>query len=224
MPTVISFISRKGGTGKTTNAINMATTLFNSSYKTILIETDTNYTLSTIRKLDLFKHGEEVLNQSLRIVGSHESNVTDDIHELKQMGSYDYIIVDSAGKTTDTFTKELCLASDIVVVPTSLSQSDLLVAYQTIQDLKPACEMNKNLRIVVLPNRIHNRTANQTIIDALQKLNTEVILPYIPYKVSYSQVSTIKPMKEYLPIVENIIKQKLYVQKNKHIERFESAS
>jgi chromosome partitioning protein len=224
MTTVISFISRKGGTGKTTSAINTATTLFNGNFKTILIETDTNYTLNTLRKLDLFKYGEEMLNNSLRIVGAHESNVTDDINVLKHMESYDYIVVDSAGKTTDNATKDLCLASDIVVVPTSLSQSDLLVAYQTIQDLKPAQELNKKLRIVVLPNRIHGRTANQTILGALQKLNTEIILPFIPYKVLYSQISTIHSIKEYVPTVENIIKQKLYGPKNRHTQRAESLS
>lgn len=224
MATVISFISRKGGTGKTTSAINTATTLFNSKLKTILIETDTNYTLSTIRKMDLFKHGEEVVNNSLRIVGAHESNVIDDINKLKQMGTYDYIIIDSAGKTTDNSIKELCLASDIVVVPTSLSQSDLLVAYQTIQDLMPACQLNKKLRIVVLPNRIHSRTAGPTIISALQKLNAEIILPFIPYKVLYSQISTITSLKEYIPVVENIIKQKLYGKKDKHSQRTESVA
>ena len=98
MSTVISFISRKGGTGKTTSAINTATTIFNSNRKTILIETDTNYTLSTIRKMDLFKHGESILSKSLHIVGSHESNVVDDINKIKQMGSYDYIIVNNEEK------------------------------------------------------------------------------------------------------------------------------
>lgn len=224
MSTVISFISRKGGTGKTTNAINTATTLFNSGLNTILVETDTNYTLSTIRKMDLFKYGEEAVNKSLRIVGAHESNVIDDINKLKQMEVYDYIIIDSAGKTTDNSIKELCLASDIVVVPTSLSQSDLLVAYQTVQDLKPACQLNKKLRIIVLPNRIHSRTANPTIINALEKLNTEIVLPFIPYKVLYSQISTIKSLEEYIPIVENIIKQKLYGKKSKHAQRAEPVS
>ena len=55
MTQVLSFISRKGGSGKTTNAINLATTLQNRRKKVILLETDTNYTLNSLRKLELFK-------------------------------------------------------------------------------------------------------------------------------------------------------------------------
>lgn len=219
MPTVISFISRKGGCGKTTNAINTATTLFENGFKTILIETDTNFTLSTIRKMELFKYGEEVIAKSLHVVGSHESNVAEDIAILRKRKSYDFIVVDNAGKTTDNGTKELCLASDIVVIPTGLTQSELLVAYQTIQDLKPACTINKKLKIVVLPNRIHPRTSVGNIMQALKKLEAEVILPFIPAKVSYTQMSTIFPKQEYKSIVECLIKQKLYVNKVQHTKR-----
>ena len=57
MTKIISFISRKGGTGKTTNAINLATMLHSLGHKVALIETDTNYTLNTLRKLEVFKSG-----------------------------------------------------------------------------------------------------------------------------------------------------------------------
>ena len=52
MAKVISFISRKGGTGKTTNAINLSTMLHSLGHAVALIETDTNYTLNTLRKLE----------------------------------------------------------------------------------------------------------------------------------------------------------------------------
>lgn len=55
MAKVISFISRKGGTGKTTNAINLATSLHETGKKVLLVETDANYTLSTLRKWNCSK-------------------------------------------------------------------------------------------------------------------------------------------------------------------------
>ena len=58
MAKIISFISRKGGTGKTTNAINLATTLYQMGKRVLLIETDANYTLNTLRKMELFKAKE----------------------------------------------------------------------------------------------------------------------------------------------------------------------
>jgi len=59
MAKIISFISRKGGTGKTTNAINLATTLNSMGYKICVIETDTNYTLNTLRQMEVYKLGEK---------------------------------------------------------------------------------------------------------------------------------------------------------------------
>lgn len=58
MAKIISFISRKGGTGKTTNAINLATALHHSGRHVILVETDTNYTLTTLRQLEKLKTEE----------------------------------------------------------------------------------------------------------------------------------------------------------------------
>ena len=46
--------------------------------------------------------------------------------QLKERKNTDFIIVDSAGKTTDEGIKKLCLVSDAVIVPTSLTQNDLL--------------------------------------------------------------------------------------------------
>ena len=54
MTKIISFISRKGGTGKTTNAINLATYLAKKKNNIILVETDPNYTINSLRKLELF--------------------------------------------------------------------------------------------------------------------------------------------------------------------------
>jgi chromosome partitioning protein len=39
----------------------------------------------------------------------------------------------------------------MVIVPTSLTQNDLLVTYQTVTDLAPARNLNAKLKILVLP-------------------------------------------------------------------------
>ncbi len=181
MTRVISFISRKGGTGKTTNAINLSTMLHNLGYKVLLIETDTNYTLNTLRKMEIYKSGakEEAV---FKIIGSDDDKVADELQGLKVQNTYDYIIVDSAGKTTDAGIKKLCLISDAAIVPSSLTQNDLIVTYQTIEDLSPAKALNTNLKIFVLPNRIHSATKIATVLDAMDNLAAEVLEITVPQK------------------------------------------
>jgi len=206
MTKVIAFISRKGGTGKTTNAINLATMLDNLGHKVALIETDTNYTISTLRKMEVYKSDakEDAL---FDVIGSNDENIANEITEMKSNGAYDFVIVDSAGKTTDEGIKKLCLVSDGVIVPSSLTQNDLLVTYQTIKDLSPAKEINGALKIMVLPNRIHSLTKQATIEDAMSNLDAKILDVAVPQKNLFVNFSTIMPEKEYLDIAKAILKQ-----------------
>lgn len=203
MTKLISFISRKGGTGKTTNAINLATIIHSLGFKILLVETDTNYTLNTLRKMELFKTGAKD-SQLFPIIASDDEKISAEIDAYLKK-SYDYIIIDSAGKTTDNGIKKICVSSDLVIIPTSLTQNDLLVTFQTLEDLKPAKTLNKKLKIAILPNRINSLTKNKTITNMLSELDAVILENFVPAKNLYTQFSTILPEKDYLPISKEIL-------------------
>ena len=202
MPSIISFISRKGGTGKTTNAINLATTLHHMGKRVLLVETDTNYTLNTLRKMEVFKSGA---HGGFELLGSQDGQIADELAQLKERRNTDVIIVDSAGKTTDEGIKKLCLVSDAVVVPTSLTQNDLLVTYQTVADLAPARALNPKLRIIILPNRIHSSTNLFTVRETLKNLDAIILPVMVPQKNLFVNFSTLEAEKEYHPIAQAIL-------------------
>lgn len=204
MAKVISFISRKGGTGKTTNAINLATTLHQLGKKVVLVETDTNYTLNTLRKMELFKSGSD--KNGFDILGSQDNQVAEELNALRENKKTDIVVVDSAGKTTDEGIKKLCLVSDVVVVPTSLTQNDLLVTYQTVTDLAPARELNPGLKILILPNRIHSQTNLYTVRENLKNLDAIILPIIVPQKNLFVNFSTVDAEKEYQPVAQEILK------------------
>jgi chromosome partitioning protein len=204
MAKVISFISRKGGTGKTTNAINLATTLHHMGKRVILVETDANYTLNTLRKMEVFKSKDD--HNGFELLGSQDSSIAQELSALRENKKTDVIVVDSAGKTTDEGIKKLCLVSDIVVVPTSLTQNDLLVTYQTVTDLAPARELNPQLRILILPNRIHSATNLYTVRENLKNLDAIILPIIVPQKNLFVNFSTVEAEKEYQPIAQEILK------------------
>lgn len=203
MTKIISFISRKGGTGKTTSAIHFATMLHSLGHKLVMLETDTNYTLNTLRKMELYKTGAKE-SAVFPIIGSEDHRVLEDINQIKEKNP-DFVIVDSAGKTTDEHIKRLSIQSDLVIVPTSLTPNDLLVTYQTVEDIKPALNENKKLKILVLPNRVHSATKIDTVKDALSELDAEILEVKVPAKNIFANFSTILAEKEFLPIAKAIL-------------------
>ena len=203
MVKVISFISRKGGTGKTTNAINLSTSLANTGKKILLIETDANFTLTTLRKMEAFKSKK---TENFGVAGSSDETVAEELIRLKEEKKYDYVIVDSAGKTTNEGIKKLCLVSDTVVVPTSLTQNDLLVTYQTVTDLGPARELNPSLKILILPNRIHTSTGLHTVLDSLKNLDATILPIVVPQKNLFANFSTIDVEAAYDGVFKEIMK------------------
>lgn len=204
MAKIISFISRKGGTGKTTNAINLATTLHDKKKKVILIETDPNYTVNSLRQLELFKT-KQAASSFFHVVVSEDDEVAHELKKLVKNSDYDYIIVDSAGKTTDKGIKELCLESDLVLLTTSLNQNDLLVTYQTVKDILPATQLNPKLKLLILPNRINRFTSRREVANVLGDLKVTVVKNYVPDKKVFYQASTLKSERRYLPVANEIL-------------------
>ena len=125
--------------------------------------------------------------------------------KIKSSNKLDFIIVDSAGKTTDEGIKKLAMKSSAIIVPTSLTQNDLLVTYQTVTDLAPAREINKDLKIIVLPNRIHSLTGDHTIYDALSDLDAHILHARVPQRTLFVNFSTITPEKQYNEVATKIL-------------------
>ena len=171
--------------------------------RVLLVETDTNYTLNTLRKMEIFKSNNG--KNGFELLGSQDGQVADELAAMKQRRSTDYIIVDSAGKTTDEGIKKLCLVSDAVIVPTSLTQNDLLVTYQTVSDLAPARQLNPTLRIIILPNRIHSSTNIFTVRENLKNLNAIILPVMVPQKNLFVNFSTLEAENEYQPIAQAIL-------------------
>lgn len=205
MTKVISFISRKGGTGKTTNAINLATWLAGKEKRVVLIETDINYTLNALRKEEL-KENVTSPPEYLKLDSSEETSMVKMIKSHQKDGSWDYIIVDSAGNTSEYGINRLGDQSNVVIIPTSLGKNDVMVTKETIKDVLPAINENGNLRIVVLPVRVHSRTKIETVQNALSHLDVEIMNVFVPARKVYTQITTMSATDGYEMIAEEIIK------------------
>src|SRR5687767_2128413 len=161
MTKVISFINRKGGTGKTTSAINTATALRQMGFEVTLMETDVNYSLSHVRNKELASTGEGG-GKFPELMQTEEDSVEKLIKAFRR-NMIDFVIVDGAANMGSDAIRSISANSDVVVIPTSLSEVEVMVSESTLNDIRPVMLQKRHLKVVVLANRIHFLTAHETV-------------------------------------------------------------
>lgn len=116
MTMTISFLSQKGGPGKSTLARMAAVAYAQAGWDTMLLDTDTHQSTSARWYARRQEAGLDTINLSVSTTGAPSRN-----------GGHDLIIVDGAPHATKQ-TVELAQSSDLIIIPTGLSVDDLAPA------------------------------------------------------------------------------------------------
>lgn len=110
---IISLVSPKGGVGKTTDVIQLATGLARCGYKVAAIETDLQKSL-----VNWNRHENAIFD-------IYQAKDESDVYSLRKSlkDEYDFVIVDGAGHLS-AITAACVIVSDLVIVPLSPSPLD----------------------------------------------------------------------------------------------------
>lgn len=204
MTKVVSFINRKGGTGKTTSAINTATALREVGFEVTLLETDINYSLHEIRSRDLAATGEgggrfpELLQT--------EETATEKLIKSLRKNMVDFVIVDGAANMSGDAVRRISTISDVVIIPTGLSEIELMVTGITLREIQPLMEQKKNLQVVLLANRVHFLSSHETVKGALAHFKVPVLDVHIPNYKLYTYLNTMSPADCYRSVANAILR------------------
>ena len=159
--TVLTFASSKGGAGKTTSAIILATTLSRSK-KVCVIDAD------PAKRLSSWAEKGPLPARMCVIVSRGERHIHDEIEEAK--GNFDYVIIDLEGAATRMNAFAMG-ESDLVVIPMGDEQQDAEGAIETLQEV--ALEAKAMRREI--PVRILFARTKAAVKSRLQKsLNAQV--------------------------------------------------
>jgi chromosome partitioning protein len=146
----ILIMSRKGGSGKSTTAMNMATRFAKAKYQVALMDFDPQKTLTKwFNRRDEYMQGKNTILHS----AATESSFKDEVKNLEQAGC-DVLIIDTP-PTINDFHNELLDIADFALVPTKTTMEDL----ETIAEVVDAIESNETAYGFVI-----NETKNKTLL------------------------------------------------------------
>lgn len=145
---IITIANSKGGSGKSTITINLATKLALEGKDVLVIDTDEQ------KSLDKFSNirNDCEIQPIFTCVSKSGNALTDTIKQM--ITKFDFILIDTKA-TINPEQKKSMLLSDYVIVPTTTSQidlSELLNMFSYVSDVK---DLNEDLKTFIILNRIN---------------------------------------------------------------------
>lgn len=173
---VITIAQQKGGAGKTTLTLHLATTLHKQGHKVICLDIDPQESLSQWYRRRLQRKSEDLISPEVKTVSGWR--VTSEISRYKN--DYDYILIDTP-PNLDTETRIAIRNADIVLTPVQPSPLDL---WSTEAVLK-LCERERTLCKLVL-NRVRHSNINDVIREQLRSMRGSIANTTIGSRVAFA--------------------------------------
>lgn len=181
---IISILNQKGGVGKTTLSIHIASALALGGKKVLLIDADAQRSA-----LDWSSAREQ--EPILTVVGMPSNTIHKQIKLIKE--DYDFIVIDGPPRIYDV-AKSCIAASDLVLIPVQPSPYDVWSANEVvklIQEVKEPLSSYKEIKAAFIINRVITKTViGRDVKEALDQYDIPVIEPSIHQRVSYAETAS----------------------------------
>jgi chromosome partitioning protein len=179
---ILSVVSQKGGTGKTTVATNLAACYATMGQEVLLIDADPQHSA-----LDWKADRPQEL-PNINALHLPEKNLFQETQNLKR--KYELIIIDGGGRITAT-ARAAVAAADFIVIPTLPSKFDMLSTEEFIQTVINEVQTYKSVVSGgVLLNQLQASTAiGRAAVEYLETLHYPVFETKLHLYVAYREAA-----------------------------------
>ena len=181
MALTIAVSSLKGGVGKSTITLNLATCLHQAGHRAIVIDTDPQGTCRMWAA-----KAAEVEREGPPVVAMDGKTLRRDLERVSK--GFDVAIIDCPPRM-GAETRAAMLASDLVVLPVTPGAADVWALRETIAVLAEARQMRDELRAVIVLNRSDRTTLAKLALAALGELDVEVLDATLRNRVAYGEAT-----------------------------------
>jgi chromosome partitioning protein len=175
---IISLLNQKGGVGKTTLALHIATGLAQKGLKCLVIDADKQNSA-----IDWGANREEP--PLFPILGLPKATLHRELPKLSK--DYAHIIIDSPPHANDV-ARSAIMASDVIVIPVQPSPYDIWASEETVTLIKEAAPLKEKLKSVFVINRkIVNTAIGRDVATTLSSLDFPVLSSQICQRVAFAE-------------------------------------
>ena len=188
--------NHKGGTSKSTLAVNLAVEYQHKGRKVIILETDPTVSTASQWAADRENTTQEPIT-TVRKTGRLGSTIDD------LAAAYDIVIIDTAGKDS-TELRSAAHRADLLLVPTSTTVADLDATRIFLSWMDEARDMNPALKMLVVISKAptwwhsnHVETATAALAEIPKEIEFDLADTVIHHRNVYAQA-----LSEGLSVVE----------------------
>ena len=180
MATIISVANQKGGPGKTTTAINIASGLAIAQYRVAIVDTDPQ---ASFHKWNKRRKQESLKPFDVRAVS--QGTLEDELTYLRNSNQFDVVIVDCPGNIQDLTLRAVEL-SDAVLCPVRATAFDFEATKDIARFIKTVRLQYPDIRFMLFINAKHaSRGLDKGARENLERIfqnheNTTVLQTEIP--------------------------------------------
>lgn len=189
--------NHKGGTSKSTLAVNLAVEYQHQGRKVIILETDPTVSTASQWAADRENTTQEPIT-TVRKTGRLGSTIDD------LAAAYDIVLIDTAGKDS-TELRSAAHRADLLLVPTSTTVADLDATRIFLSWMDEARDMNPALKILVVISKAptywhsnHVQTATAALAEIPKEIEFDLADTVIHHRNVYAQA-----LSEGLSVVES---------------------
>ena len=189
--------NHKGGTSKSTLAVNLAVECQRQGRKVIILETDPSVSTASQWAADRENTAQEPIT-TVRKTGRLGSTIDD------LAAAYDIVLIDTAGKDS-TELRSAAHRADLLLVPTSTTVADLDATRIFLSWMDEARDMNPALKMLVVISKAptywhsnHVETATAALTEIPKEIEFDLADTVIHHRNVYAQA-----LSEGLSVVES---------------------